>query len=129
MFRGHPFGPSIILLCVRWYLAYGSRLCNPNLVAAKRGLTRLTPPVSRLRQRRSAAKLLPRYGGARHPPFNGEDETNYSAATGSPAAGWCGKAWTVAPCPWALPGSSVAFGLTSQRNSLAVPRAASSMIV
>jgi transposase-like protein len=38
MFKGRHFDPSVILLCVRWYLAYGLSLRNLEEMMAERGI-------------------------------------------------------------------------------------------
>ena len=38
MFKGRHFDRSVILLCVRWYLAYGLSLRNLEEMMAERGL-------------------------------------------------------------------------------------------
>ena len=39
MFKGHHFDHSVILLCVRWYLAYGLSLRNLEEMMAERGIS------------------------------------------------------------------------------------------
>jgi putative transposase len=39
MFKGRHFDRSVILLCVRWYLAYGLSLRNPEEMMAERGIS------------------------------------------------------------------------------------------
>jgi transposase-like protein len=39
MFKGRHFGRSVILLCVRWYLAYGLSLRNLEEMMAERGIS------------------------------------------------------------------------------------------
>ena len=39
MFRGRHFDRSVILLCVRWYLAYGLSLRNLEEMMAERGIS------------------------------------------------------------------------------------------
>jgi transposase-like protein len=38
MFKGRQFDRSVILLCVRWYLAYGLSLRNLEEMMAERGI-------------------------------------------------------------------------------------------
>lgn len=38
MFKGRHFDKSVILLCVRWYLAYNLSLRNLNEMMAERGI-------------------------------------------------------------------------------------------
>lgn len=38
MFKGHHFDKSVILLCVRWYLAYNLSLRNLKEMMAERGI-------------------------------------------------------------------------------------------
>jgi putative transposase len=38
MFKGHHFDRSVILSCVRWYLAYGLSLRNLEEMMAERGI-------------------------------------------------------------------------------------------
>jgi putative transposase len=39
MFKGRHFDRSVILLCVRWYLAYGLSLRNLEEMMAERGIS------------------------------------------------------------------------------------------
>ena len=39
MFKGRHFDHSVILLCVRWYLAYGLSLQNLEAMIAERGIS------------------------------------------------------------------------------------------
>ena len=39
MFKGRHFDCSVILLCVRWYLAYGLSLRNLEEMMAERGIS------------------------------------------------------------------------------------------
>ncbi len=39
MFKGRNFDPSVILLCVQWYLAYGLSLRNLEEMMAERGIS------------------------------------------------------------------------------------------
>jgi transposase-like protein len=39
MFKGRPFDRSVILLCVRWYLAYGLSLRDLKQMMAERGIS------------------------------------------------------------------------------------------
>jgi transposase-like protein len=39
MFKGRHFYSSVILLCVRWYLAYGLSLRNVKEMMAERGIS------------------------------------------------------------------------------------------
>ena len=39
MFKGRHFDHSVILLCVRWYLAYGLSLRNLEEMIAERGIS------------------------------------------------------------------------------------------
>ncbi len=39
MFKGRHFGRSVILLCVRWYVAYGLSLRNLEEMMAERGMS------------------------------------------------------------------------------------------
>lgn len=38
MFKGRHFDQSVILLCVRWYFAYGLSLLNLKEMMAERGI-------------------------------------------------------------------------------------------
>jgi transposase-like protein len=44
MFKGRQFDPSVILLCVRWYLAYNLSLRNLEEMMAERASPSITPP-------------------------------------------------------------------------------------
>ncbi|KLK90460.1 transposase [Microvirga vignae] len=76
MFKGRDFGRSVILLCVRWYLAYSLSLRNLEEMMAERGISVDHATVHRWVVR-YAPELLERFN-SRKPPVTSKwhvDET------------------------------------------------------
>ena len=66
MFKGRHFDRSVILLCVRWYLAYNLSLRNLEEMMAERGISVDHPTVGRWVVRYSP-ELLERFNRRKRP--------------------------------------------------------------